>query len=70
MAVTIEDVLARRIGLQWFSWRSAVQAAPVAARLMQRELGWAEAATEIFIQQYTNQVNRMLDAAGLEQERN
>lgn len=70
MAVTIEDVLARRIGLQWFSWRSAVQAAPVAARLMQRELGWADAETETFIQQYTNQINRMLDAAGLERERN
>ncbi len=70
MAVTIEDVLARRIGLQWFSWRSAVQAAPVAARLMQRELGWTDAGTEAFTQQYTKQVNRMLDAAGLEQERN
>jgi len=70
MAVTIEDVLARRIGLQWFSWRSAVQAAPVAARLMQRELGWSDAATLASIQQYTNRINRMLDAAGLEQERN
>jgi glycerol-3-phosphate dehydrogenase len=66
MAVTIEDVLARRIGLQWFSWRSAVEAAPVAARLMQPELGWADAQTETFIQQYTNQVNLMLKAAGLE----
>ena len=70
MAVTIEDVLARRIGLQWFSWRSAVQAAPVAARLMQRELQWADAQTETFIQQYTDRVNRMLETAGLERERN
>jgi len=70
MAVTIEDVLARRIGLQWFSWRSAVQAAPVAGRLLQRELAWTDAEAETAIQHYTNQVNRMLNAAGLEQERN
>jgi glycerol-3-phosphate dehydrogenase len=70
MAVTIEDVLARRIGLQWFSWRSAVRAAPPTARLMQRELGWADAQTETFIQQYTDGINRMLGTAGLEQERN
>jgi hypothetical protein len=47
-----------------------VQAAPVAASLMQRELGWTDAGTEAFTQHYTKQVNRMLDAAGLEQERN
>ncbi|HST11217.1 MAG TPA: FAD-dependent oxidoreductase, partial [Terriglobales bacterium] len=34
MATTIEDVLARRLGLQYFSWKLAMQAAPVVAELM------------------------------------
>ncbi|WP_158945160.1 glycerol-3-phosphate dehydrogenase/oxidase [Granulicella sp. S190] len=34
MAVTIEDVLARRIGLQMYSWRDAIDAAPVVGWLM------------------------------------
>ena len=69
MAIAIEDVLARRIGLQWFSWKSALQAAPAVGRLMQSELGWTDAETQVVIWQYTKHINRMLEAAGLASER-
>lgn len=64
MAVTIEDVLARRIGLQLFGWRLAIQAAPAAATLMARELGWSSRQKESELQKYVAKVNRMLEAAG------
>ncbi|MGH9726727.1 MAG: glycerol-3-phosphate dehydrogenase/oxidase, partial [Candidatus Acidiferrales bacterium] len=38
MAVTIEDILFRRLGMQLFSWRSAIHAAPVVASILAREL--------------------------------
>ena len=41
MAQTIEDILARRLGLQMFDWRKAMEAAPVVGELMARELGWS-----------------------------
>jgi glycerol-3-phosphate dehydrogenase len=44
MAATIEDVLARRIGLQLYGWRDAIRAAPTVAELLARELGWTETA--------------------------
>ncbi len=40
MAATLDDVLERRTGLQFFSWECAMAAAPVAAAVMQREMGW------------------------------
>jgi glycerol-3-phosphate dehydrogenase len=64
MARTIEDVFARRIGLQLFSWRLAAQAAPVAASLLAHELGWSAAQTETAIDGYEKKINRMLEAAG------
>ena len=42
MAVTVEDVLARRIGLQYFSWAMAIDAAPIVASHLARELRWSE----------------------------
>ena len=40
MAATLDDVLERRTGLQFFSWQAATAAAPVAAAVMQNEMGW------------------------------
>jgi glycerol-3-phosphate dehydrogenase len=62
MAVTIEDVLARRIGLQFFSWRLAVEAAPVVATHLARELGWSEGQKSQAIQDYVGKISRMLHA--------
>jgi glycerol-3-phosphate dehydrogenase len=65
MAVSIEDILARRIGLQLFSWRDAIVAAPIAGRLLADELGWSHAQMQQAIQQYIDKIDRFLAAAGL-----
>src|SRR5580704_8089377 len=43
MAYTIEDVLARRLGMQFYSWSDCIEAAPVVGSLMQKELEWTKA---------------------------
>ena len=40
MAETIEDLLARRTGVQMYGWTEALAAAPVAAAILAREKGW------------------------------
>jgi glycerol-3-phosphate dehydrogenase len=70
MAVSIEDILARRIGLQLFSWRDAIKAAPLAAQFLAQELGWSRIQMQQAIQQYVDKIDRLLAAAGLaEKER-
>ena len=68
MATTVEDVLARRIGLQLFGWRLAIQAAPAVASLLARELGWSSRQKESELEKYVARVNRMLEAAGQARE--
>ena len=65
MAMTIEDVLARRIGLQFFSWWSAAHAAPVVASILAKELGWDSAAENGAVTKYTGKINRWMAQAGL-----
>ena len=52
MAATLDDVLERRTGLQFYSWEAAAAAAPVAAAVMQREMGWDAAQTQKAIEEY------------------
>jgi glycerol-3-phosphate dehydrogenase len=59
MAVSIEDVLARRIGLQWFSWESAIAAAPVVGAYFAREYGWTPAQTQQAVREYTGKLKRI-----------
>jgi glycerol-3-phosphate dehydrogenase len=65
MAATIEDVLARRIGMQLYSWRDAIQTAPVVGSLMAEELSWTSSFTGAAITHYVERINYLLDAAGL-----
>jgi len=65
MAVSIEDILARRIGLQLFSWKYAISAAPHVAQCLAEELGWSETQKQEAINQYTKKINRFLEVAGL-----
>jgi glycerol-3-phosphate dehydrogenase len=65
MAATIEDVLARRVGLQLHSWRAAIEAAPVVASLMAAELQWSDATTKEAISDYVEKINYLLNSAGL-----
>ena len=64
MALTVEDVLARRIGLQLFGWRLAIQAAPVAAALLRGELGWSAAEEFAAVEGYVAKISHMLCVAG------
>jgi glycerol-3-phosphate dehydrogenase len=66
MAHTIEDVLFRRTGLQLYSWRSAIRAAPTVASILRGELDWSAEAESSAIQQYINKITRYLQLAGLE----
>jgi glycerol-3-phosphate dehydrogenase len=69
MAATIEDVLARRIGMQLYSWRDAIQAAPVVGSLMAKELRWTSSFTLAAITHYVEKINHLLDSAGLSRKR-
>jgi len=68
MAVTVEDVLARRIGLQLIDWRMAIRATPFVAALLRRELGWSDAGEVAAVDQYVGKINHMLEVAGQEPE--
>ena len=56
MAQSIEDVLARRTGIQVHSWQDAVAAAPIVGELLERELGWSSEATYKAIDDYIDVV--------------
>jgi glycerol-3-phosphate dehydrogenase len=57
MARTVEDVLARRIGLELYDWRLAMEAAPMVAEMMGVETAQLE--------QYVARIRRLLEAASL-----
>jgi glycerol-3-phosphate dehydrogenase len=69
LAAKIEDVLARRTGIQFYSWRAAIQVAPIVGSLMAEELRWSEAEAKLAITAYIEKINHLLECAGLEQER-
>ena len=66
MAITIEDVLARRIGLQSFSWKLARQAAPVVADHLAQELGWSADEKSHAVEDYVGKIDRQCHALGLQ----
>jgi glycerol-3-phosphate dehydrogenase len=66
LAITIEDVLARRLGVQFYSWRGAIDAAPVVGALMAGELHWSDDQTKSAVAAYVQKINRFLLQAGLE----
>jgi glycerol-3-phosphate dehydrogenase len=69
MAATIEDVLARRLGMQYYSWRDAIDAAPAVGSLMAAELQWSSAFTRSAVTRYVEKINHWLDSAGLPRKR-
>lgn len=68
MAMTIEDILFRRLGVQLYGWRSAIHAAPVVASILADELGWSDEFARSATRQYVSQMNRCLQSAGLAPE--
>jgi glycerol-3-phosphate dehydrogenase len=65
LAVSIEDVLARRIGLQLYGWRDAIRAAPAVAELLARELGWPENTKQQAIAEYVAKIQGLIEKAGI-----
>ncbi|HTS13345.1 MAG TPA: FAD-dependent oxidoreductase [Candidatus Limnocylindrales bacterium] len=68
MAVTIEDVLSRRLGIQPYSWRLAIQAAPAVASILGSELGWNADDIRAAAEQYMGKIKRLMVLAGVEPE--
>jgi glycerol-3-phosphate dehydrogenase len=68
LAMTIEDVLARRLGVQFWSWREAIRSAPVVGSLMAEELRWSPEFARSSVKAYGDKINSYLDRAGLEKE--
>jgi len=64
LAVCIEDILSRRLGVQFYDWRLAAQAAPVVGEILARELGWSPAQMRSEISGYIERINRCLEALG------
>jgi glycerol-3-phosphate dehydrogenase len=65
MAATIEDVLARRIGLEFFSWRASQEAAPVVGAILGPLLGWSAEQTQSAIREYQAKIDKYIRVAGL-----
>jgi len=68
LAATLEDVIARRLGIQFYSWRDAIHAAPVVATFMAEELHWSSDQAKSEVVTYVKKVNKLLEHAGLEPE--
>jgi glycerol-3-phosphate dehydrogenase len=65
MAQTIEDVLLRRIGVQFHSWKEAAKAAPVVGQLIAREFAWSDARTREEIAAYLATIQHLFQSAGI-----
>lgn len=65
MAATVEDVLARRIGMQLYSWYQAIDAAPVVGALMAKEMRWSSTSASEAVMDYVEKITYLLNSAGL-----
>jgi glycerol-3-phosphate dehydrogenase len=67
MAQTIEDILARRLGMQLYDWRASLQAAPIVADILARELNWTTATKEQDLAAYTKKIRASMEMLGLKE---
>jgi len=65
MAATLDDVLERRTGVQFFSWETAMRAAPVAAAVMQKEMGWDSAHAQREVDGYVRTISGWTQKIGV-----
>jgi glycerol-3-phosphate dehydrogenase len=56
MAMTLDDVLTRRLHLNFEDWSQGVQPAPMVAHVMSRELGWTAREAEAQVATYREKV--------------
>jgi glycerol-3-phosphate dehydrogenase len=66
MAMSIEDILARRTGLQLLSAESSIKAAPVVGRLLARELNWSASQEEKAISSYVGKIRKLIRTVAAE----
>ena len=65
MAAALDDVLERRTGVQFFSWKTAMEAAPVAAAVMQKEMGWDTAHRRREVDDYVRTISGWMQKIGV-----
>jgi len=65
MAVTVEDILFRRTGVQLYSWRLAIEAAPAVASILAKEFGWSAEGEAAASDEYVQKIRRYRKLAGL-----
>jgi glycerol-3-phosphate dehydrogenase len=65
MGATLDDLLERRTGLQFYSWKTAMAAAPVVAAVMQKEMGWDEAHTQREVDDYVRTISSWTQKIGV-----
>jgi glycerol-3-phosphate dehydrogenase len=65
MALTIDDILARRTGIQFYSWTLSAQAAPVVANYLANEYGWSDERRQQAVDEYVRKLKQILQTAGL-----
>jgi glycerol-3-phosphate dehydrogenase len=65
MAATLDDVLERRTGLQFYSWELAMKAAYAAAAVMQREMRWSDADAQREVTEYVNRLTAWSEKIGM-----
>jgi len=65
LAATIDDVLARRLGLEIYGWRGAIRAAPAVAELLAAELGWSKTQKSESIMKYVGKISRWSERSGI-----
>jgi glycerol-3-phosphate dehydrogenase len=65
MAMTIEDILMRRTGLQIFSWAAAIDAAEPTGAILAKELRWSAEQERSAVDEYIEKIRRWMELAGL-----
>jgi glycerol-3-phosphate dehydrogenase len=68
MAQTVEDILARRLGLQMFDWRQAIEAAPAVGDSLASELSWPRENRDEAVAMYVGKISGFLKTLGLAQK--
>ena len=68
MVETIEDLLARRTGVQMYGWREALAAAPIAGGLLAKEKGWDSAKESAAVAEYSAKIRGYLRELELNEE--
>jgi glycerol-3-phosphate dehydrogenase len=63
--MTIEDILARRTGLQFYSWTLSAKAAPIVAHCLAKEYACSDDQRQHAVDEYAGQLRRMSETAGL-----